>query len=129
MFKLCKLSVFQNNKKLALLSVLIFSIVLGGVFSFQLVIKPYILILRDAEHVPCDQLPDLSQAEKIYNEHLDTVEQIENISPDNVFVLLIERCPGKGEVEIQYDTMSTRKQIKNLIGDTFFGIPYVMFNI
>lgn len=71
----------------------------------------------------------MSQAEQIYNEHLDTVEQIENISPGYVFVSLVERCLGKGEVEIYYDTNSTRNQIKDLIGDTFFGIPYVMFNI
>ena len=71
----------------------------------------------------------MSQAEQIYNQHLDTVERIENISPGNVFVSLVERCPGKGEVEICYDTISTRNQIKDLIGDMFFGVPYVMFNI
>ncbi len=124
-----KLFVFQHNKKWVLLLVFISGIILGGAIIFYWVVEPLFIIGQDTKQVPCDQLPDMSQAEQIYNEHLDTVEQIENINPDNVFVSLVERCPGKGEVEIYYDTMSTRKQIKDLIGDTFFGIPYVMFNI
>ena len=124
-----KLFVFQHNKKWVLLLVFISDIMLGGAIIFYWVVEPLLIIGQDTKRVPCDQLPDMSQAEQIYNEHLDTVEQIENINPGNVFVSLVERCPGKGEVEIHYDTMSTRKQIKDLIGDTFFGIPYVMFNI
>jgi hypothetical protein len=124
-----KLFVFQHNKKWVLLVVFISGIILGGAIIFYWVVEPLFIIGQDTKRVPCDQLPNMSQAEQIYNEHLDTVEQIENINPGNVFVSLVERCPGKGEVEIQYDTMSTRKQIKDLIGDTFFGIPYVMFNI
>jgi len=109
--------------------VFISGIILGGAIIFYWVVEPLFIIGQDTKRVPCDQLPNMSQAEQIYNEHLDTVEEIENINPGNVFVSLVERCPGKGEVEIHYDTMSTRKQIKDLIGDTFFGIPYVMFNI
>jgi len=109
--------------------VFISGIILGGAIIFYWVVEPLLIIGQDTKRVPCDQLPNMSQAEQIYNEHLDTVEQIENINPGNVFVSLVERCPGKGEVEIHYDTMSTRKLIKDLIGDTFFGIPYVMFNI
>ena len=124
-----KLLVFQQYKKLFLLVIFISSSIIGGVITFQWFVEPLLLIQQDAEHVPCDQLPNISLAEQIYNEHLDTVQQIENINPDNVFVSLVERCPGKGEVEIYYDTMSTRKKIKDLIGDSFFGIPYVMFNI
>ncbi len=124
-----KLFVFQYNKKWVLLFVFISGIILGGAIIFYWVVEPLFIIGQDTKRVPCDQLPNMSQAEQIYNEHLDTVEQIENINPGNVFVSLVERCPGKGEVEIHYDTMSTRKQIKDLIGDTFFGIPYVMFNI
>jgi len=124
-----KLFVFQHNKKWVLLVVFISGIILGGAIIFYWVVEPLFIIGQDTKRVPCDQLPNMSQAEQIYNEHLDTVEEIENINPGNVFVSLVERCPGKGEVEIHYDTMSTRKQIKDLIGDTFFGIPYVMFNI
>lgn len=124
-----KLLVFQQYKKWVLLVVFISCSILGGVVVFNWVVEPLLIIKQDAERVPCDQLPNITLAEKIYNEHLDTVEQIENISPDNVFVSLVERCPGKGEIEIRYDTMTTRKKIKDLIGDTFFGISYVMFNI
>ena len=124
-----KFFVFQRNKKWILLVVFISGIILGGAIIFYRVIEPLLIIRQDSKRVPCDQLPSMSQAEQIYNEHLDTVEQIENISPSKVFVSLVERCPGKGEVEIHYDTISTRRQIKDLIGDTFFGIPYVMFNI
>jgi hypothetical protein len=124
-----KLFVFQQNKNWILLVIGISCIILGGAIIFYWVVEPFFVIWQDSERVSCDQLPNMGQAEQIYNEHLDIVAQIENINPGNVFVSLVERCPGKGEVEIQYDTISTRKQIKNLIGDTFFGIPYVMFNI
>ena len=124
-----RLFVFHHNRKWVLLVVFISGIILGGAIIFYWAVEPLFIIWQDTQRVPCDQLPNMSQAEQIYNEHLDTVEQIENISPGNVFVSLVERCPGKGEVEIHYDTMNTRKQIKDLIADTFFGIPYVMFNI
>ncbi|MFX0124000.1 MAG: hypothetical protein ACFFAE_10200 [Candidatus Hodarchaeota archaeon] len=124
-----KLFVFQRKKRCVLLIVFISAIILGGAILFYRVVEPLFIIWQDNTRVPCDQLPNISQAEQIYNEHLDTVEQIENISPGKVFVSLVERCSEKGEVEIHYDTMNTRKQIKDLIGDTFFGIPYVMFNI
>jgi hypothetical protein len=121
--------IFQQNKKWVLLIVFISCIILGSAIIFFQVVGSLFIIWQDSQRVPCDQLPTISQAEQIYNEHLDTVEQIENISPGKVFMSLVERCPGKGEVEIEYDTRSTRKQIKDLIGDTFFGIPYVMLNI
>ena len=124
-----KLFVFQPNKNWVFLVVLISCIILGGAFIFYWIVEPLFINWQDSKRVPCDQLPNMSQAEQIYNDHLDTVEQIENISPGKVFMSLVERCPGKGEVEIHYDTISTRNQIKDLIGDTFFGIPYVMFNI
>ncbi|UCG04386.1 MAG: hypothetical protein JSW11_10445 [Candidatus Heimdallarchaeota archaeon] len=124
-----KLLVFQPNKKWVLLIVFISGIMLGGAIFFYQVVESLFIIWQDNQRVPCDQLPTMSQAEQIYNEHLDTVEQIENISPGKVFVSLVERSPGKGEVEIEYDTMSTRNQIKDLIGGTFFGIPYIMHNV
>lgn len=119
----------MQKKTCILLVVFISGIILGGAIILYWVVEPLFIIWQDSQRVPCDQLPNMSQAEQIYNEHLDIVEQIENINPGHVFVSLVERCPGKGEVEISYDTISTRNQIKDLIGDTFFGIPYVMINI
>jgi hypothetical protein len=79
--------------------------------------------------VPCDELPDIDTVIQIFEEHQDTVDQIENISPGNVFVTIHECCDGKGEIFIYYDTLSHRNQILKLIGGDFFGIPIRLFNV
>ena len=118
----------QPRKRTLILGISLVLLV-GVSFIVYQFLFPLFIIWQDSRRVPCDRLPNLSQAQQIFNEHNDTVEQLEKISPNNVFISLVERCPGKGEVEIMYDTINTRNQIKKLIGDSFFGIPYVMFNI
>lgn len=89
----------------------------------------YIMIVLDTKGLECEELPNWDQAEKIFYEHNDTISQIEAISPGNIFVSLHEPCADKGEVVISYDSIDSRNKIKDLIGDSFYGIPYVMYNI
>jgi hypothetical protein len=65
-------------------------------------------------------LPSFISGQQIFNAHQDTVNEIENLNPGNVFVSLVEPCPDMGGIEIMYDTMSTRNKIKSLIGDNFW---------
>ena len=120
--------VLHNSKwKILLLIILV-----GGIIGVAFVLNRlgwWNFIIYGSKEVPCEQLPTWALAQKIFQEHYDTIKQIENISPGHVFVELRERCSGKGEVVIYYDTIQTQNQIKDLIGNTFHGIPYVMYNI
>ncbi len=119
----------QFSKKWYLILVIILGVIIGvsyGVFRNG---GWYFAIWQDNKEIHCDQMPNWSQAQKIFQENNATIEQIKNINPGMVFVELREACPNKGEVVIYYDTIQTRNQIKALIGDSFFGIPYVMYNI
>ena len=94
--------VLHNSKwKILLLIILV-----GGVIGVAFVLNRlggWNFIIYGSKEVPCEQLPTWVQAQKIFQEHYDTIKQIENISPGHVFVELRERCSGKGEVVIYYD--------------------------
>ena len=85
----------------------------------------------DGRRPPCDQLPALSAVQRILDENASTVSKLKD--PDRgVFLSVINdanRCPGKAYLHITYDTLTTRRDIKRLLGETFFGVPYTMQNI
>ena len=86
--------------------------------------------IKDSSELSCEELPDIEFVRQIVEDHQDLIEEIENTSPGNVWVEINERCDGKGELFIYYDTIYTKIEIKEIIGgDTFFGVPYRMFNI
>ena len=108
---------------------LIFISTLFIVIFFSGCIGLYEMII-DTRKVSCDKLPNAKEVERILAEHTDTVEEIKNINPDHVWLEIdSERCPGKADIMIYYATIKNRASIKKLIGDTFFGIPYRMFNV
>ena len=101
-----------------------------GLFFFVIPLEQYYDMGRDTKGVPCAQLPDIESAKKIYLDHNDTIKEIENVSPGFIWVeLATGRCEGKAEVQIFYDSRDSRNEIKAIIGNLFFGIPYRMFNI
>lgn len=86
--------------------------------------------LSGSSALPCEELPDIEIVRNTLEDHQDLIEEIENTSPGNVWITINERCDGKGELFIYYDTFDTKNKILDLIGgDTFFGVPYRMFNI
>ncbi|MHA2075575.1 MAG: hypothetical protein ACW97X_13225 [Candidatus Hodarchaeales archaeon] len=108
-----------------ILLILIISIGVIGLISVSFwIFNPILTIQQDSKWVPCDQKPSFNSAQQIFNSHQDTVEEIKNLNPEYVFVSLVEPCPGKGGIEIMYDTMNTRNKIKSLIGAKFLGVPY-----
>ncbi len=80
--------------------------------------------------LPCEDLPDIETVRQIVEDHQDVIQEIENINPENVWVVIHERCNGKGELHIYYDTVYNKEKILEIIGaETFFGIPYRLFNV
>ena len=78
----------------------------------------------------CEVLPDIETVRQNVEDHQDFIKEIENINPENVWVVIHERCNGKGELHIYYDTVYNKEKILEIIGaETFFGIPYRLFNV
>ena len=61
-------------------------------------------------------------------EHKEVIQQIETIDPGFIMVYIDSSCPGKGSLVIEYPSHADRLQIEELIGDTFFGIPWKGIN-
>ncbi len=119
----CLTQRFLTKKNLFI--IIIFFVIIGFIAG---PVQSFIILRLDAQSAPCDQLPSYVQAHATYNDHLDMIGTLENLSPGFVTVFVVERCLGKGEIVIYYDAMNTRNQIKALLGSSFYGIPYVMFN-
>lgn len=79
----------------------------------------------DRKGLPCEQLPAADHVQRVLDEHRAVWRQVQEHS-DWVEVD-IRRCPGKADLAIYYPTNRDRARIRQLIGDTFFGIPYRMF--
>ncbi len=83
-----------------------------------------------AHCVPCEDLSSFLNAMRAISEHQDTERQIEEVNPGFVDVFVNSwSCPGKGDIHINYATGRDRTEIERIIGaETFFGIPYNLFN-
>lgn len=81
--------------------------------------------------VSCEGLPPLSEVERIVEEHQDVIEEIRKINPGFIRVEIgaPARCPGKGDIYIEYASHKDRVRIEELIGGTFFGVPWRGVNI
>jgi len=111
---------------------IIILVIIVSIGSIPIVILAFELFetFKDSSGLPCEELPDIETVRQTIEDHQDLIEEIENTSPGNVFVEINERCDGKGELFIYYDTIYTKNKIKEIIdGDTYFGVPYRMFNI
>jgi len=111
---------------------IIILVIIVSIGSIPIVILAFEIFetIKDSSGLPCEELPDIETVRQIIEDHQDLIEEIENTSPGNVWVEINERCDGKGELFIYYDTIYTKNKIKEIIGgDTFFGVPYRMFNV
>ena len=80
----------------------------------------------------CDKLSAKEEVQKVLNENTDTIKKLEELSPDTKSIMVVidsERCQGKADIIIYYGSFQQRKEIKKIIGDTFFGVPYRMINV
>ena len=76
----------------------------------------------------CDELPDLSDVKSVMEQHNQVIEEIKNIDPENIEITIDNSCPGKGSLIIYYPSHNDRTQIEELLGDSFFGIPWKGIN-
>jgi len=134
-FKLSKnnISSRRKNQRKKYAVIIISLIVIISLVSIPIVIYAYKTIknlLNYDPELPCEDLPDIETVRQIVEDHQDVIQEIENTNPENVWVVIHERCNGKGELHIYYDTVYTKEKILEIIGaETFFGIPYRLFNV
>ena len=89
------------------------------------------LVLDNREHyLDCEELPPLSEVERVVKEHTDIFEDIKRVKPGFVYVEIDSTtCPGKADIVISYGTHQDRLAIEAIIvDDTFFGVPYRLRN-
>jgi hypothetical protein len=89
----------------------------------------YVLDNRN-HYLSCKELPTKSEVENIVAQHQDVIQQIQQIDPGFVDVEIdSSTCDGKADLLISYGTHQQRIAIENIIaGDTFFGVPYRLYN-
>lgn len=83
------------------------------------------------EQQSCDELPSVEAIKHALEQHASTRAQVEQLNP-NAIVFAIEEsrhCPGRATLVIYHATTSEGKQIRQLLGDTFFEIPYKLRNV
>ncbi len=79
----------------------------------------------------CSELPPLTVAEQAVANHPGTKQRVEAVNAGYTHVAAgpVERCPGRGRIEILHATKADAREIRRLLGPTFHGAPYRMVNI
>lgn len=79
---------------------------------------------------PCSQMPTVAEAEKILNEHKSKVDQIKkvNLGFIDVYVQASESCVGKGIILVSHPSEKDCDSLKQVLGNTFYGVPYKLIN-
>ncbi len=110
-------------------------VVIGVVIVLILVIATYVIValstvFLDLRPLPCKNLPSLEEVNRVLAEHqeIQRIFEEKDIHADiGISSVQADRCPGKAAIVIFYEG-SDRTEVKRLIGDSFFGIPYHMIN-
>jgi hypothetical protein len=81
-------------------------------------------------HLPCKQLPPLSEVKMIVREHQDIIKQVEAVHPGNTGAEILPCGTGQNaDITFWYASHNDRIAIEQIIGaDTFFGVPYNLDN-
>jgi hypothetical protein len=96
---------------------------------FLLAISFPVFFMSSGKDTPCEQLPAIMIVQEAFRDHEDVVDEITGMHPGHIWISIgTDRCPGKGEILIYYDTEANHRKIVELLGDSFFGVPYRMFN-
>lgn len=85
--------------------------------------------LSDLELPSCNGLPPIEVVQQTIRLHADVARAVEDRSRGIwIEAATAKSCSGKGYIHVYYDTLETRRRIKDLLGNTFFGVPYIMQN-
>lgn len=78
---------------------------------------------------PCSQMPTIAEAKKILNQHESIVNQIKKVNPGFIDVRVqASDCVGKGIILISHPSEKDCNSLKQVLGNTFYGVPYKLIN-
>lgn len=85
-------------------------------------------------YLRCEDLPTITEVEQAIEIHQDVIEEIEAVNPGFIRVHISSTvnhtdCAGKGYLLVEYASHADRKQIEDIIGETFFGVPWMGLNL
>ena len=109
---------------------MIFVMIMSVVFSD--VYETFVELRRIRKVISCDDLPAIERVNSALEELkmkgvLDEYLYFQN-SVHSEIGIDTERCPGKADIRIDYETSFDRARIKNLIKNIFTNIPHRMMN-
>jgi hypothetical protein len=77
----------------------------------------------------CEQLPSVSEVEKVLEEHHNVIQQIEAVNPGFVGIEVNTCGTGNADITFWYGSHQDRIVIEQIIGGaSFFGTPYNLQN-
>lgn len=89
-------------------------------------------LLRSKDTASCAAYPPLEQVGKTIAKQNVLVSKIESLNglPGDEWVIAgtVEGCPGKGIVSIYTASSQRQAEIRRLLGPTFDGLPYRLFD-
>lgn len=79
---------------------------------------------------PCSQMPTIAEVEKILNDRKSKVDQIKkvNLGFVDVSVQASKNCVGKGIILVSHPSEKDCNLLKQLLGNSFYGVPYKLIN-
>jgi hypothetical protein len=120
------------NKKFKWVNVVIaIAVTLGvAVFIFCVVsVGGYFIERSWSKPTPCEKLLSDTETQVVLKNNIEFVAKVGKLGGFEVSLMPRSDCPGKAEIFIYYSTFSQGKKIRELIGDTFKGLPYRMANM
>ncbi len=78
----------------------------------------------------CSELPTIAEAENTLRRYSSKVNQIKNVNPGFIDVLVQEsdNCTGKGIISISHPSESDCESLIEVLDKSFYGIPYKIVN-
>ena len=80
--------------------------------------------------ISCSKFPEIALAEKVLQEHQQFIQKLQTDNSGFPFANARElhHCPGKAVISVEYAGEQDCPAIRQMIGETFFGIPYILVN-
>lgn len=75
-------------------------------------------------------MPTIAEAEEILNDRKSKVDQIKkvNLGFVDVRVQASENCVGKGIILVSHPSEKDCNSLKQILGNSFYGVPYKIIN-
>lgn len=126
----------QKNRVLVFVASVVALVMCAGVMLVELQTRMVRRWMDDVlydnryHYLPCEELPPLSEVERVIQEHQDILQQIKAVNPGLVGVDVNPCGAGQNaDITFWYASHQDRIAIERIIGsDTFFGVPYNLNN-